>query len=88
MNKVNIRHVARLKTAARECYKTGSLHRLGELISEIGNLAELMRDDIELRGPVDPRDYDTVLTAILSSGDAVAQALLRTLPEPEQEKTA
>jgi hypothetical protein len=73
--------VARLKTAARNCYRTGELRRMGHLMSSIGDLAELMRDDADQRGPVDPKDYTTVLEAIIQRGDAVAQSLLR---QPEQ----
>lgn len=88
MMQVNIVHVTRAKAAARECHKTGTLHHLGRLLSEVGNLAELMREDAHQRGPVDPKDYDSVLAQILAEGDLVAQSILRSTTTPPEEKTA
>jgi hypothetical protein len=88
MMTINIVHVTRAKTAARECHKTGTLHHLGRLLSEIGNLAELMREDADQRGPVDPKDYTAVLEQIIFEGDLVAQSVLRSTATPPEEKSA
>lgn len=85
MIRITLPIVARLKTAARDCYRTGTLRRMGHLLSAIADLAELMREDADKRGPVDPKDYTEVLEAIIQRGDAVAQALLR---QTTEEKSA
>jgi len=85
MMTINIVNVTRAKAAARECHKTDR-HDLARLLSEIGNLAELMREDADQRGPVDPADYDSVLEQILSEGDKVALSVLRSIAEPTQEE--
>jgi hypothetical protein len=88
MIRIALPTVARLKTAARDCYRTGTLRRLGQLLSAVGDLAELMREDADKRGPVDPKDYTTVLAAIIEHADAVSTALLRKPAEETDEKEA
>ena len=87
MIKVTLPMVARLKTAARDCYRTGTLRRMGHLLSAIGDLAELMREDADKRGAVDPKDYATALDAILQHGDSIAQRLLRGTEDTDKTET-